>query len=92
MKQANRYRPSKKEVDLQEWIKNRIALRVTPHVEKTDKRKMDRWLRNLLKSDMMKDIVRNFDKNRLMLDDYMYKRPSYIFNPLMEKQNDNTDK
>ena len=90
MKQTNRYRPSADKMqEVAEWTKNRVAIM---NREKNDRRKMDRWMRGLLKTDMMKDLVRNFEKNRLMLDDYMYKRPSYIFNPLMEKQNDNTDK
>ena len=77
MKQANRYRPSKKEVDIQEWIKNRIALRITPHVKKPDRRKMDRWMRKLLKTDMMKDIVRGMEWRAKLTTD----ENPYIFKP-----------
>ena len=81
MKQLNRYRPSKdKEQELREWMKNRIVLL---NRKKNDRRKMDRWMRKLLKTDMMKDIVRAYDKNRIMLDDYKFERPSYEYRVAM---------
>ena len=50
MKQANRYRPSKdKEVELAEWMENRIA---RLRIKQNDRRKMDRWMRKVLVSDV----------------------------------------
>ena len=61
-------------------MKNRIVLL---NRKKNDRRKMDRWMRKLLKTDMMKDIVRAYDKNRIMLDDYKNERPSYEYRVAM---------
>ena len=73
MKQANRYRPSKdKEVELAEWMENRIAML---RIKQNDRRKMDRWMRKVLVSDTMKKVVMEW-RAKLTTDEN-----PYIFKP-----------